>query len=110
MKGVDAARGDDETAAKSKVNGDESGKRRHFERKYIKSYEYQYICFHLKPMQKVAIEEVGEPSRLSIAQSIQDALVDLNGVVDASFNWDLFDVQMFQDKGIIRVVLKVPSK
>lgn len=93
-------------AADGQKNGTE---RRLFQRKFIKSHEFQYISFHLIPSSRQP--EANTPSCLSIARAIETSLTDLNGIVNGSFNWDLLHIQpQSGGKKAVRVVLKVPSR
>ncbi|UZJ53546.1 hypothetical protein CBS101457_002866 [Exobasidium rhododendri] len=80
------------------------------QRKFVKTHEFQYLSFDLKPTQSKTkvIETSSIPSRLTIAKAVETALVDLNGLVNGSFNWDLLHILPVQENRAIRVLVKVP--
>jgi hypothetical protein len=101
----------DEGKRQSYSSDEKNLSKRLFQRQFVKKHEYQYISFDLRPIpSKRKIAETGTPSRLSIAKAIETSLVELNGVVNGSFNWDLLEVKSISSKNVIRVVVKFPTK
>lgn len=101
----------DEVKRQSNRGDEEISSKRLFQRQFVKKHEYQYIRFDLRPIpSRTKITETGTPSRLSIAKAIETSLVELNGVVNGSFNWDLLEVKPISSKNVIRVVVKLPSR
>lgn len=99
------------TSESAAINGQGRGieEGRLFQRKFVKSHAFQYISFDLIPSSRTM--EPSTPSRLSIARAIENSLLDLNGIVNGSFNWDLLHIQPhISEKKEFRVVLKVPSR
>jgi len=97
--------------AKEANVGDGKEKLSTFQRKYVKTYDFQYISLDLRPTKgkTEVIEECNIPSRLSIAKSIETSLLNLNGLVNGSFNWDLLHIEPSIEKNFIRVIIKVDS-
>ena len=90
--------------------GQSTGRHGSLQRKLIKSHAFQYASFELRRVGVGSSVDGDAPSRLSIAKSLERSLVELNGLVNASFNWDLLLVEPREQDSVVNVLVKVDAR